>query len=326
MKILITGGLGILGSEVAHQLIAQGHEVAVLDLAENTARIDSIREEVELIHADISKGEELQDLFRTFNPEQVFHFAAVLGPVSEEEPEKSFHANVAGTRNVFEAARSCGARQLLFASSTGTFGGAGGVFPNDDSPQRPGIIYGWEKLYGEGLVSWYRNRYKFDCRGLRYAQVVGPNCDAVCWLWASGMIEDAVLRRNHTSASTNPDRSCGFLYIRDAGRAALELLAAPAESVKGTYNVNGLPGLVCAGDLEKALNRRYPGFSVSYAGPPSGRDDFRGWDDSRARRDWNWKAEWSDLDSLLDQFERDLCGVPERFGLNGKSSQLALNP
>jgi len=319
MKILITGGLGVLGAEVAHQSIAQGHKVAVLDIAENTARIDPIRNEVELIHADISENAKVQAIFQKIKPEQVVHFAAVLGPVSEEEPEKSFHANVAGTRNVFEAARLCGTRQALFASSTGTFGAAGGAFPNDQSPQRPGIIYGWEKLYGEGLVSWYRNRGKLDCRGLRYSQVAGPSCDNVCWLWASGMIGDAILHGRHQSAGANPDSACGFLYIRDAGRAALELLAAPADRVSGTYNLNGLPGVVYASDLEAALKQRYPGFSVTYAGPAGGRGEFRGYDDSRACRDWNWKPEWSTLDAALDQFERDLRELPERFAMKTKA-------
>jgi len=321
MNTLITGGLGVLGAEVAHQMVAQGHKVVVVDIGQNTARIDSIRHDVELIHADVSHGAKILDIFQRTKPEQVIHFAAVLGPVSEQEPEQSFQTNIVGTRNVFEAARLNGVRQVLFASSTGTFGG-GGPLLSDTSPQRPGIIYGWEKLYGEGLVAWYKSRYGLDCRGLRYAQVTGPNCDTVCWSWTSGLIEDAILHGRHKAGFANPDSAAGLLYIRDAGRATLELLAAPVNRVRGTYNLNGAPGLIYAGDLETALKNRIPGFSVIYAGPAGGRGEFRGYDDSRARHDWNWQPQWSSLDVLLDQFGRDVREAPERFGMKVKSTPI----
>jgi len=313
MHILVTGGAGILGAEITHQLLEAGHQITVADTATDPLRLASIRDRIAVERVDVGDQAAITALIARVRPQHLYHCAAVLGPEAEQDEVASFRANVAGTQYVLEASRRHGVERVCFVSTTGSNGAMSGVV-TDDHLQRPGIVYGIEKLYGEQLCAWFRRRHTLDVRTIRYAQIAGPNC-TICWVWAPAMIEDAIAGRVHHARFATPHSAMSMLHIHDAGRAAIELLAAPSEQLKRcTYQVVDGPRVTTAQDLAEALARRFPGFSVQWSGPGQP-GTLIGYDDSPARSDWGWTARVVGLDALIDAFVADLSVRPQRFGV-----------
>jgi nucleoside-diphosphate-sugar epimerase len=317
MTLLITGGAGCLGAELAHQLVESGQPVIAFDNRPDFSRLEAIRQRITFVQGDVGDSAAVEAAIRGHGVTEIYHLAAILGNVSENEHVASFHSNVAGTFNVFEAARNCGVEKVLFASSTGTYGW--GLDPDtsgDETRQAPGIVYGVEKLYGEGLGRWFRNRHGLDYRGIRYAQVMAPNFRH-CWVWAPAMIEDAALGRPHVCDTATPDSTISMLYIRDAARAAIELMAAPKEAIQTVnYNVVGVQELISAPELEALLKAHFSGFQVTYAGPGRGqRIAPLRYDDSRARQEWGWQPQYASFEAIVEAFILDVKNNPARFGL-----------
>ena len=89
-----------------------------------------------------------------------YHLGAMLSTPSEEDPASSIQTNAMGTFHVLEAARIFGVRKVIFASSIGVFGsGIEGDVIDDLTIQRPVILYGATKVFGEHLGLFYRRKY-----------------------------------------------------------------------------------------------------------------------------------------------------------------------
>ena len=146
-KILVTGGLGSIGSHLVNALLSSHREVVVLDnlyagskegLSAGTTlvRVD-VRDQAQVIEA--AKGAEL-----------IFHTAAnANGTVSVNDPRFDFETNAMGTFNVLEAALLAGAKRVVYVSSASVYG-APSRFPMDEGhPTKPFVPYGASKLAGE---------------------------------------------------------------------------------------------------------------------------------------------------------------------------------
>ena len=211
--------------------------------------------------------------------------------------------------HILEAARLFGVRQVMFASSVGTYGLGAGDTITDDTIQRPFTFYGCAKLWGEGVGGWYSRKYGLDFRSLRYAQMVGPGV-RTSWHWAPAMIEDTILGRPHESVEGNPDATVSMIYISDAARAADAMMQAPRERIKTmNYNVMGDGRVITARELEAYLKSRYPGTVITYRRPETGKPpNVKRYDDAAARREWGWKPQFDSTESIVSAFERALEG------------------
>jgi nucleoside-diphosphate-sugar epimerase len=120
------------------------------------------------------------------------------------------------------------------------------------------------------------------------------------------MMEDAITGRPHRSLYGSPT-DCGvFLYIEDAARAAIELMAAPADQIKmRVYNVTGMNQMVRTKDLGDYLQQRFDGFSVEYAEQKSIKPNTPLIDDRFARDEWGWRPQFNSLELIVDRFKLD---------------------
>jgi UDP-glucose 4-epimerase len=186
MRALVTGGAGFIGSNLVDRLLAEGHEVDVLDdlssgTLANLADARADRTNRLTFHQIDIRDPQLVDLIGRRSPEVVYHLAAQMDVrVSVARPAFDAEVNVVGLINVLEGARVAGARKVVFASSGGTI--YGDVAPADlpakeSHPQVPLSPYGVTKRVALDYLNVYRELYGLEFTALALGNVYGPRQD-----------------------------------------------------------------------------------------------------------------------------------------------------
>jgi len=171
-KTLVTGGAGFIGSHIVDRLIADGHDVVILDNM-ILGKEEFVNEEAQFVKADIRDYDAVLKAME--GVEVVFHQAAEPRlPLSVEDPIGTHEVNVTGTLNIFEAARNAGVQKVIFPSSAATYGDQEHLPITEDADMRPKSPYGMHKLMGEMYAQLYHDLYDLDTVVLRYFNVFGP--------------------------------------------------------------------------------------------------------------------------------------------------------
>jgi UDP-glucose 4-epimerase len=173
-RAIVTGGAGFIGSHVADALLAQGHEVTVIDDLSSGAR-ERVPDGAELRELDIVEVERLSALADEIRPEAIFHLAAQASVVaSVEDPVRDCDVNVKGTLNVLEVARRHGA-PVVFTSTGGALYGDTAPRPTDET-QIPAPLspYGASKWAAEAYVKRWSLAGGVPHATLRLGNVYGP--------------------------------------------------------------------------------------------------------------------------------------------------------
>ena len=153
MKAIVTGGAGFIGSHLVDALLAQGHQVTVLDnfstgRPENLAHV---KDEIALHECDIATAGPWMQLIE--RNDWVFHLAALADIVpSIQQPVPYFRANVDGTFNMLQACTHAGVARFIYAASSSCYGIPDAYPTPETAPIRPQYPYALTKRMGEELV------------------------------------------------------------------------------------------------------------------------------------------------------------------------------
>jgi UDP-glucose 4-epimerase len=183
LRTLVTGGAGFIGSHLVERLLAEGHEVDVVDDL-STGSLTNLaaargQRGFRFQHVDI-RSPELTELFVRRRPQVVFHLAAQASvAASVLRPLIDADVNLLGSLNVMEAARASGATKVVFASSAATYGEPD---PKDlpvreSLPRRPLSPYGVAKAAVVDYFGAYRSMHELEYTALALANVYGPRQD-----------------------------------------------------------------------------------------------------------------------------------------------------
>jgi threonine 3-dehydrogenase len=299
MKILVTGAAGQVGSDLLPLLVADGHDVSVLDVAERPAPTPAA---VRWMRGDITLAAEVFDAVQASGAERIYHLAAILSARGEAIPHQAWRVNMEGTHNVLEAARLLGVRQVFFASTIAAFGpGLPDPVPNDVS-MRPTTMYGVTKVAGELLGEYYHVAFGLDFRGVRFPGLIsavepgGGTSDYALYMYFDGV------RKGGYDAFCEARTTIPLMYMPDALRAVLELSGAPAERLtRRMYNIAAISPT--AQEIADAVRRRLPGVRLGFAPDRRRQAILDSWprrlDDTAARTDWGWRHEY-DLERMSD--------------------------
>ena len=321
MNILVTGGTGFIGAELARTLVSRGENVVLFDIYPNYARIGDIKDKVKVVQGNLAYWAEVFNVVKNYNIEGIHDTGSMLSATSEASPWASFQTNVVGTMHILEAARLFGVGKVVFTSTLATYGLACPAVVTDETIQRPITMYGCGKLYCEVLGMYYRNRFDMDFRTVRYPAVIGPgiNTPGIAQ-WNAWMIEYPALGKPFECYVTE-DTKVPVLYFKDAVRAVDMIFQAPKEQIKMVnYNVGGVTPSRTAKELEQAVKSHIPDAQISYKPDPKTMEVFRTmsvdvFDDSKARQEWGWQPLYSDFDKVVSDTIKEIKMHPERYGL-----------
>lgn len=299
-RILIIGANGQIGTELTHALVQRHGTDAVVtsDLAP-VGRVLGVHHEA----LDATESGALTELVERLRITQIYLLAAALSARGEQHPKWAWDLNMKGLLNVLEIARTHKLQRVFWPSSIAAFGPS---TPRDHTPQKtvmdPTTVYGISKLAGEGWCAWYHRTHGVDVRSLRYPGLIswktppgGGTTD-----YAIEIFHAAIKTGRYTSFLA-ADTALPMMYMPDAIRATLELMEAPAASVRErqSYNLAGISFTPV--QIAASITRRVPGFSLQCE------PDFRqaianSWprsiDDSAAQADWGWQPHY-DLDAMV---------------------------
>ena len=299
LSVVVTGGLGFIGSHVVDLLVSRGFDVVVVDngfsgVLDNVA--SHLGKGVKYLNVDVRDFSALSRVFG--DADGVVHLAAVVS-VDEfiRDPRFGFDVNVWGTLNVAEAARRFDVDVVVFASSTAVYGDPVYLPVDESHPLNPKNPYGASKLAGEKLLFSYHYTYGLRVVALRYFNVFGPRMRAGPYAGVVYKFISSVLRGEPIVIHGDGEQTRDFVYVRDVARATVMALDYNSSDVFNvgsgeSISINELAELVM--DL---VGRRV---EVVHVEERPG--DIK---HSRARidkisRELNWRPEFSLVDGLRE--------------------------
>ena len=319
MSVLITGGSGFIGAQVARLLVERGEErVVAFDVNPSTQRLDEVAERVELVRGDLGDFSHVLAAVKRARPRAIFHLGSMLSVPSDADPSAAIRVNALGTYHVLVAARLFEVPQVLFSSTVVTYSADIKADVVDDyTLQRPQLIYGATKLFGETLGRFFRRKYGLDFRGVRYPSIVGPGVRTPGVLnYTSWSIEQSI-RGNPFTIQVRPESRCPIMYFKDAARAIVQLSEAPQERIKMVvYLIAGVAPVPSAQELVDAIRARVPEARIDFQPELEMQRVLDGFlrpiDDHCARAEWGWHAEY-DLERLIDDYLKEMALHPGRY-------------
>jgi len=231
MKILITGGAGFIGSNLAKRLVNDGHEVVVLDSLLRGNKLDKDTfAKVNFIKGDVRDLELM--ISASKNCDLIFHFAAVLGvDIVADNPVETMDVEVIGTRNMIEAANINNVKKVMYASTSGIYGHS--AFENvltEEVLVDPRTSYAMAKRYNEIYLASHHQEKGLNVVSLRFFNVYGGNQDNR--MVVPLFFEQAIANEPITVFGTGK-QTRDFTYIDDTVESCIKLM-----DIQGCHIIN----------------------------------------------------------------------------------------
>lgn len=176
-RTVVTGGAGFIGSHLVDRLLADGHQVTVID-DYSTGRPDNLaqhrdRNDLSVVRANVAEIDAIRAQFT--GADWVFHLAALADIVPSMQRPLDYHrANVDGTVAVLEAARAAGVRRFVYAASSSCYGIPSQYPTPESAPIQPQYPYALTKYLGEQYVMHWASVFRLPAVSLRFFNVYGP--------------------------------------------------------------------------------------------------------------------------------------------------------
>lgn len=313
-RILITGALGQIGSELTTYLRKIYGESNVVASSKNREAGSKIVEEGPFEIVDVLDAGQIAEAVKRHEIDTIIHLAAILSAVGEANPALAWKVNVEGLFHVLEVARERGCA-VFTPSSIAAFGPS---TPKDQTPQdtlqRPTTMYGVTKVSGELLCDYYFKKFGVDTRGVRFPGLIsyetlpgGGTTD-----YAVHIYYDAIQKGRFT-CYLREGTAMDMMYMPDALDAIVQLMEAdPSRLIhRNAFNVTAMsftPEKIY-GEIQKHI----PEFIMDYDVDPIRQSIADSWpnslDDSAAREEWGWNPKY-DLSSMtidmLDKLRKKL--------------------
>jgi nucleoside-diphosphate-sugar epimerase len=307
--ILIIGACGQIGTELTQKLRAiYGSDCVIAsDIREGSEEM-LLSGPFEILDATDKQG--ILEVVQKYKVTQVYLMAAMLSATAEKHPHKAWNLNMSSLLGVLDLAKEKHIKQVFWPSSIASFGPTS---PKINTPQQtvmePTTVYGISKLAGEHWCNYYHEKYGVDVRSIRYPGIIswktkpgGGTTD-----YAVDIYFQAIEKKAYECFLSKNTR-LPMMYMQDAVNATIQIMQADAATIKTRTSYNLAAISFTPQEMATEIKKHIPAFEISYD------IDFRqaiadSWpqviDDSKARKDWNWKHKF-DLSLLTSDMLENL--------------------
>jgi len=234
MNILVSGGAGFIGSQIADAYIKAGHNVIIADNM-STGVKEFINPKAEFYNLDI-RGEKISEVFEKHKIDVINHHAAQIDlRKSLDDPKYDVDVNVNGSINLLQNAIKYGVKKFIFASTGGAIYGEHDYFPADEKhPIRPYAPYGINKNTIEKYLFYYNHVYGLDYIVFRYANVYGPRQNPFGECGVVAIFTDKMLKGTLPLINGDGKQTRDYVYVGDVVKANVLALNAKGPAI---YNI-----------------------------------------------------------------------------------------
>ena len=308
-KILVTGALGQIGSEIVMRMreVYGSDNVIATDLRmpEDNKVVTSGPFEM----LDVTDYKSMLKIAKKYEVDTLIHLAALLSATAETKPLLAWNINMGGLVNALEVARELKCK-FFTPSSIGAFGPS---TPKDNTPQdtiqRPTTMYGVNKVSGELLCDYYYKRFGVDTRGVRFPGLISYEV-----LPGGGTTDYAVdiyyeaLKSGKYTSFIGKGTKMDMMYMPDAINAIIKLMEADASKLihRNAFNIAAMS--FEPEEIAAEIKKHIPGFKMDYNVDPIRQDIANSWpnfiDSTCAKNEWGFKAEYDLAKMTTDMLEK----------------------
>ncbi len=320
--ILVTGGLGFIGSHLCNALAARSEKVVAFDNAgaEQTAFLKRVRadgewgDSVTVVSGDILDHSRIIETLRSHAVDRVIHTAAMsFIPETVRKPVQAFRVNTEGTLHLLEASRLAGVRKFVFVSTSSVYGDLQRVPADEQHPIEPKDIYGATKAAADRIAISYHRTYRLPVAIVRTSSVYGPG-DLENRV-AKVFIENG-LQGKPIDLQAGGTQRRDFSYVKDVARGILAALDSE-KAVGEVFNITGGQDHSIR-DLAEILRKFLPGLQIRTTGSREVDTNRGRMDISKARRILGYVPKYTLEEGVRDylkwyrDFYAPLAGLPVR--------------
>ncbi len=315
MPKLITGGMGFIGTYLAHALLKEGEEVVLFDIVPSSPLIRDIKDKVKIVQGDLSSWAEVLEVVKRYKIDGIYHTGALLSASAEEKPITAYQVNAGGTFNILEAAKLFHVERVMYLSTIASYGLGIPDIVDEDTIQMPISMYGVTKVFSERLGEYYNRKFGVDFRGVRLPAVIGPGRGAGgASAYSTLMISESALGRPY-QVFVEEDVRMPLLYIHDAVACLTRLYKADNARLKRrVYCIAGFSPT--AREIYNAVKKVLPNADIRFKPDRELTEIVRSWpkslDERRAREEWGWKTQYQ-LEESVKDFIKEIQDHPEIY-------------
>ncbi len=308
-KILVTGALGQIGSELVMKMreVYGSENVIATDLRKLEDSIVVTSGPFEIL--DVTDHKTMLELAKKHEIDTLVHLAALLSATAEAKPLLAWNINMGGLVNALEVARELKLK-FFTPSSIGAFGP---TTPKDNTPQdtiqRPTTMYGVNKVAGELLCDYYFKKFGVDTRGVRFPGLISYEV-----LPGGGTTDYAVdiyyeaLKSGKYTSFIDKGTKMDMMYMPDAINAIINLMEADSSKLvhRNAFNIAAMS--FDPEEIAAEIKKHIPGFKMDYDVDPIRQEIANSWpnfiDATCAKDEWGFVAEYNLAKMTTDMLEK----------------------
>ena len=268
MKVLITGGMGVIGAETTRKFVREGVRPVIYARHRDDSLLFDVIDKVDIELGDVTDLPRLLQTIKKHGITHIVHIAGFVGAVSAANPAQSIQVNVTGMVNVLEAARAFDIGKIVYTSAKGVYGPIEGEYGHphyapmpEDLPKRPKRIYDSAKLMGEHAGIYYAETYGLDVVVLRFATTYGPGKTARHGaMGVTSQIVESPFLGQPFRLPQGGEQKDDFIYNKDTA-LGIFLATMTARTKSRVFNIGSGVGATI-NDMADAVRRRIPGADI----------------------------------------------------------------
>ena len=311
MNILVTGGVGYVGSIVTEELLNKGYRVIILDNLQQGHK-EATLPEAQFVLADICEAQALKDVFHRFEIDAVMHMAAeTVVEYSMTDPKRYFHNNIVGGIDLLDAMLKHKVYKFVFSSSAAVYGEPRTTPIEEDHPKIPVNSYGESKLMFEHILEWYGKAYGLKHISLRYFNAAGatkllgedhhPETHLIPNVLKAALDKNNPVSIFGTDYPTK-DGSCvrDYVHVIDIAQAHILALEKIEQLSGKAYNLGNGEGYSVLEVVEAARKVTHAEIPVKISPRRAGDPAVLVASSSRAKEELGWRSKFPELEAIVE--------------------------